>query len=73
VACHGNAIAAWETGLRPADPGSTITIANRNTLLINPAGNIAMVYTKVDQTVQSDGAEALADITTMQSARYITL
>jgi peroxiredoxin Q/BCP len=41
-----------------------MTIANRNTFLIDPTGNIAKVWTKVDPSVHS--TEVLSAITTMQ-------
>jgi peroxiredoxin Q/BCP len=41
-----------------------MTIANRNTFLIDPTGNIAKVWTKVDPSVHS--AEVLTSITAMQ-------
>ncbi len=49
--------------------GSTITIANRNTFLINPQGNIVKIYTKVDQSLQSHSADVLSDITSMQATK----
>jgi thioredoxin-dependent peroxiredoxin len=47
--------------------GSSVAYANRNTFLINPKGEIAKVYTKVNPTPHS--ADVLGDITTMQAAK----
>jgi peroxiredoxin Q/BCP len=41
-----------------------VTIANRNTFLIDPKGNVAQVWTKVDPSVHS--GQVLSAITTMQ-------
>jgi peroxiredoxin Q/BCP len=41
-----------------------MTIANRNTFLIDPTGKIAQVWTKVDPSVHS--TQVLSAITAMQ-------
>jgi peroxiredoxin Q/BCP len=53
-------------GMKQPD-GTTVNYAQRNTFLINPQGNIAKVYTKVNPTPHS--TDVLADITTMQAAK----